>query len=131
MRVFTQGELVQGLVDHPYDTNPDLLAKVNFFYFSNDRKLALAYYESPPGWFDVQVSGFEEIDYVLEGEVKLIAEGETLTARQGDCFLIQDGDWFRWQMTRYSKMLFFIYPLTRQIEALIDGFYQRAGNPQR
>lgn len=127
MKIITQEDLVQGMVDHPYDTNPDLLARVNFFYFSQDRKLALAFYESPPGWFDVEVSGFEEIDYVLEGEVELISEAQTLTARAGDCFLIQDGDKLRWRMTRDSRMIFFIYPLTRQIEGLIASFYEDRG----
>jgi ethanolamine utilization protein EutQ (cupin superfamily) len=124
MKVFTREELVENLVDHPYDTNPGLLARVNFFYFSPDRKLAMAYYESPPGWFDVKVAGFDEIDAVLEGEVELVSGEETLTARAGDCFLIQDGDQFRWRMNRGAKMFFFIYPLTRQIEDLIASFYR-------
>ncbi len=124
MKVITRDELIKGMVDHPYDTNPDLVARVNFFYFSMDHKMVVAYYESPPGWFDVEVKGFDEIDAVLEGEVELISGEETLTARAGDCFLIQDGDKFRWQMTRPSKMFFFIYPLTRQIEDLILSFYR-------
>lgn len=126
MRVFTHEELFQGMIDHPYDTNPELLAKVNFFHFSQDRKLAIAYYESPPGWFDAEVDGFEEIDYVLEGEVELISDKQKIIAHGGDCFLIQDGDSFRWQMNQHSKMIFFIYPLTRQIETLIESFQQRA-----
>ncbi|MEJ2302370.1 MAG: cupin domain-containing protein [Anaerolineales bacterium] len=124
MKVITRDELIQGMVDHPYDTNPDLVAKVNFFYFSKDRKMAMAYYESPPGWFDVEVSGFDEIDAILEGEVELISGEATLTAKQGDCFLVQDGDKFRWRMTRDSKMIFFIYPLTKEIEDLITSFYR-------
>jgi uncharacterized cupin superfamily protein len=124
MKVFPRGELVDGLVDHPYESNPGLLARVNFFYFSADRKLTMAYYESPPGWFDVQVQGFEEIDYVLEGEVELVSAAGTLVAREGDCFLIQDGDRFRWRMKRRSRMIFFIYPVTAQMEALIASFYQ-------
>ena len=128
MKVFTRDELIKGVVDHPYDSNPSLLAKVNFFYFSKDRKMTVAYYESPVGWFDVEINGFDEIDFILEGEVELIAEGKTLTARPGDCFLIQEGDKFRWRMTKYSKMLFFIYPLTEQIEDLIARFYKRTGD---
>lgn len=125
MKVFTKDALIRGMVDHPYDTNPELLAKVNFFYFSADGKLALAYYESPAGWFDVEVDGFEEIDYVLEGEVELVSTENILIARAGDCFLIQQGDRFRWRMTQPSKMIFFIYPITKPIRDLIDGFYQR------
>jgi ethanolamine utilization protein EutQ (cupin superfamily) len=128
MKVFTQDELIKGMVDHPYDTNPGLLAKVNFFYFSENHKMTVAYYESPVGWFDVEVDGFDEIDFVLEGEVELIADGKTLTARPGDCFLIQGGDKFRWRMTKPSKMFFFIYPITKELENLIASFYRRTGD---
>lgn len=123
MRVLSKADLIGGMVDHPYDSNPGLLARVNFFYLSPDRRLAMAYYESPPGWFDVEIRGFSEIDYVLEGEVDLVSDGQIMTARGGDCFLIEDGDTFRWRMTKASKMIFFIYPLTRQLEDLIAGFY--------
>lgn len=124
MKLIKKDELVDGMVDHPYESNADLIAKVNFFYFSEDNKMAVAYYESPAGWFDVEVNGFDEIDYILEGEVDLIADGEVLTVKAGDCFLIEDGDKFRWQMTRPSKMFFFIYPLTEEINQLIDSFYR-------
>jgi hypothetical protein len=46
MKVFTRDELIKGMVDHPYDSNPSLLAKVNFFYFSEDRKMTVAYIAS-------------------------------------------------------------------------------------
>ncbi len=125
MQVIRKEELIDGMVDHPYESNVDLLARVNFFYYSEDRKLALAYYESPEGWFDAEVNGFDEIDYVLEGEVELTTDdGEKVTVREGDCFLIQDGDKFRWRMTKSSKMIFFIYPLTKEMERLIESFYQ-------
>lgn len=125
MQVIRKDELIEGMVDHPYDSNTDLIAKVNFFHFSEDGKLAVAYYESPPGWFDVEVKGFDEIDHVLEGEVELISDGEVVTAGEGDCFLIQDGDKFRWRMTKFSKMIFFIYPITKEISELIDSFYRK------
>lgn len=126
MKVIRKDELINGMVDHPYESNIDLIAKVNFFYFSEDRKMAVAYYESHEGWFDVEVNGFDEIDYVLEGEVELITEVETVTVKEGDCFLIQDGDKLRWRMTKFSKMVFFIYPITEEMERLIESFYKKS-----
>jgi uncharacterized cupin superfamily protein len=123
MRLITKVEMLQGIQDHPYDTNPELMAKVNFFYTSPDGKLTMAYYESPIGWHDVEVRGFEEIDYILEGEVQLVSDSETIIARSGDAFLIEDGDVFRWHMLAPSRMIFFIYPLTREIARVIDSFY--------
>jgi uncharacterized cupin superfamily protein len=125
MKVFRKAEIIRGLVDHPYDTNPELIAKVNFLFTSKDGKLTMAYYESPAGWFDVEVDGFQEIDYVLEGEVHLESENESLVAFAGDAFLIEDGDAFRWEMVKPSKMVFFIYPITKDISELIQSFYQR------
>ena len=125
MKVISKPELISGMVDHPYDSNPELTAKVNFFFFSEDGEMAMAYYESQVGWFDADISGFEEIDYVLEGEVRLTSASESLTAKAGDCFLIQDGDHFRWEMIKPSRMIFFIYPITRDIRELIDSFYKR------
>lgn len=125
MRLFTKDEMLQGMQDHPYDTNPDLMAQVNFFYTSPDGKMTMAYYESPIGWHDVEVKGFEEIDYVLEGEVELVSETETILAKAGDAFLIEDGDTFRWHMRQPSRMIFFIYPLTSEIAEFIDSFYKR------
>jgi len=121
MRVFAKEELMKNMVDHPYETNPDFHAKVNFFFYSKDRKMVMAYYEAPEGWFDVEVKGFDEIDYVLEGEVELHSEGKTLTAKAGDCFLIQDGDRFRWKMKKPSKMVFFLYPITEEIQKVIES----------
>jgi len=125
MRLFTKEVMQQGMQDHPYESNPDLMAQVNFFYTSPDGKLTMAYNESPVGWHDVEVKGFEEIDYVLEGEVQLVSETENILARAGDAFLIEEGDKFRWHMLTPGRMIFFIYPLTREIAEVIDSFYTR------
>ncbi len=123
MKVISKEMLIKGLVDHPpYDTNPDLQAKVNFIYFSPDRRMAMAYYESPKGWFDVEVKGFDEIDYILEGEVELISDGQRLMAKPGDSFLIQNGDKFRWQMNEPSKMIFFIHSQSEEVQEFIARF---------
>jgi len=123
MKVISKETLINGLVDHPpYDSNPELHAKLNFIYRSPDGRMAMAYYESPEGWFDVEVKDFDEIDYVLEGEVELISESQRLVAEPGDCFSIEDGDKFRWQMNRPSKMIFFIHTLSEEIKGFISQF---------
>ncbi|MBN1264680.1 MAG: hypothetical protein JXA25_04255 [Anaerolineales bacterium] len=125
MKVFSKETLLKNMVEHPYDTNQDLVARVNFFFRSEDGRLTIAYYESPAGWFDVSVEGFSEIDYVLEGEVQLSSRSGKVVARKGEAFLIEDGDSFRWHNVKPSKMLFFIYPVTKDISDLIDSFYSR------
>ncbi len=123
MKVITNQMLINGLIDHPpYDSNPALKAKLNFIYRSPDGRMAMAYYESPKGWFDVDVEGFDEIDYVVEGEVELISNNERLIAKPGDCFMIQNGDKFRWQMNQPSKMIFFIHTLSEDVQKFISQF---------
>lgn len=123
MKIISKEMLIKGLVDHPpYESNPELLAKVNFIYHSPDGRMAMAYYESPEGWFDVEVNGFDEIDYILEGNVELISDKQRLTVKSGDCFWIEDGDKFRWQMNEPSKMIFFIHSLSEEIQEFISQF---------
>ena len=124
MRVISNDTLRHEMVDHPYECNPDFLAKVNFFFFSPDKKFTVAYYEAPEGWFEAKVSGFYEIDYIIEGEVELISNDQSLIAKKGDCFLIQDGDTFRLEFRKFTKIIFFIYPLTSEIDELIESFYK-------
>jgi ethanolamine utilization protein EutQ (cupin superfamily) len=49
---------------------------------------------TPEGWFDADVEGFDEIDYVLDGEVELSSGTARLTAKEGDFFHIQVGIYF-------------------------------------
>jgi uncharacterized cupin superfamily protein len=125
MEVIDRDMLVKEMVDHPYESNPDYTAKVNIFYYSPDRKFTAAYWEAPVGWFDAVVNGFNEIDYVIEGEMELVSEEKTLIAKAGDCFLIKDGDRFRWKLNKFTKVVFFIYPLTKEIEDLCESFYKK------
>jgi ethanolamine utilization protein EutQ (cupin superfamily) len=121
MKVISKDQLIAGLVDHPpYDSNPALKAKLNILYISPDGRMAMAYYESDPGWFEEEVKDFDEIDYVLEGEVELISDDQHLIAKPGDCFLIENGDKFRWQMNKPSKMLFFIHSLSPDVQEFIS-----------
>ena len=87
----------------------------------------MAYYESPEGWFDVEVKAFDEIDYVIEGEVELISDGLRLTARPGDCFQIQDGDKLRWQMNKPSKMIFFLHSLSEEVQGFMARLVSERG----
>jgi uncharacterized cupin superfamily protein len=107
MKVLSRQNIADSLVDHPpYPSNPALRAKLSILYYSSDGSTLIAYYEAPEGWFDVEVQGFAEMDYVLEGEVELVSDRLHLTAKPGDCFFLEEGDEFRWKMTKPSKMVF-------------------------
>lgn len=113
MKIIDQNFLVDNLTDHPYETNPEYFAKVNIFYFSKDEKFTAGYWEAPVGWFSAVIDGFYEINYVVEGEVEFISKDKILTARKGDCFLVEDGDKVRWNIKKFTRTFFFIYPATK------------------
>jgi len=123
MEVIQNSILKKGLVNHPYDTNLQYFAKVNIFYKSHDRKFTAGYWEAPEGWFDATIIGFNEIDFIIEGEIEAISEDKIkkVTARKGDCFLIKNGDRFRWQINKFTKAVFFIYPLTEELDKFFNG----------
>ena len=129
MRIISKETLVNELVDHPpYETNPELHAKLNVIYLSPDGRTAMAYYEAPEGWFDVEVKDFDEIDYMLEGEVELISADRRLTATPGDCFMIQDGDKFRWQMNKPSRMFFVLHTQSEEVQEFLAQLVRNASS---
>lgn len=115
MKVFSESNIINNLVDHPYDSNPDYLAKVNFYYVSQDKKFVAGYWEAPEGWFEAEIKGFYEINYVVEGEIELITKDRSLTAKAGDCFLVENGDRMKWKIKQPIKTFFFIYPVTEDL----------------
>ncbi len=135
MKVLSHHSIADSLVDHPpYPSNPALHAELSILYYAPDGSTLIAYYEAPEGWFQVEVEGFAEMDYVLEGEVELISDRLHLTAKPGDCFFLEEGDEFRWQMTKPSKMIFVLNCETDQARKSVAELVhaceeQRSGGP--
>jgi len=117
MDLISKKKLIKNLVNHPYESNPEYFAKVNMFYYSQDGKFAAGYWEAPQGWFDAVVEGFNEIDFIIEGEIEAISKDEnrTVVVKPGDCFLIKNGDKFKWKISKFTKAVFFLYPLTEEL----------------
>jgi uncharacterized cupin superfamily protein len=128
VKVYNKEFLAGNLYVHPYDSNPEYLSYVNFFNYSADGKAATGYWEAPKGWLEFTFSGFQELNYVIEGEVVVtnLATGEKVVARPGDVYLIQDGDRVRWEMTKFTRTVFFVYPLTQQLRDMIASWKKRS-----
>ncbi len=125
MKIIEQNFLTKNLVEHPYDTNKDYFAKVNVFYISKDEKFIAAYWEAPEGWFSAKIDNFYEINYVIEGEVEFILRDKTIKAKKGDCFLLEDGDEVRWNIKKFTRTVFFIYPSTTELTKLLYDMMNR------
>lgn len=128
MKIIDHNALIKNVIDHPYENTHlygqklDYVAKVNFFYFSEDKKVCIGYWEAPEGWFDFSLNDFDEIDYIIEGELEIISNGETFKVKTGDCVLLKNGDKVRFNVKKLLKVIFFIYPVTKEVTDLIGSF---------
>jgi ethanolamine utilization protein EutQ (cupin superfamily) len=89
VKAFINDLLIKDTVNHPYDSNPEYVAKIHTFYYSKDEKLIAGYWEAPEGWFDAEIEEQNEINYVIEGEIDIICGDKIITAKKGDCFLVE------------------------------------------
>ena len=125
MKLIGRDSLANNMSDHPYESNPDYSANINFFHFSKDKKLVVAYWEAPKGWFIWEYDGFYEIDYIIEGEIELVSEDKTIIVKKGDCFLTEDGEKIKFKIKKFTKALILVYPaneiIMRDIKKLISG----------
>ena len=127
MEVFGKDSLAANLCVHPYDSNPDYVSYVNFFNYSPDGKAASGYWEAPEGWLEFEFTGFQELNYVIEGEVEItcLKTGAKAVAGPGDVYIIHDGDEVRWEMKKPTRTVFFVYPLTQQIRDMIASWQKK------
>jgi ethanolamine utilization protein EutQ (cupin superfamily) len=135
MKIIGHNSLVENVIDHPYknahlydQSTIDYVAKVNFFYISEDKKVCIGYWEAPEGWFDFSLNAFNETDYIIDGELDIISNSETFKAKSGDCVLLKDGDKVRFSIKKLVKAIFFIYPVTKELTDLFDSFMNKKPN---
>jgi len=110
-----KSDLVEHQYENPYEKNPEYFAKLNYFYFSRDKRLVAGYWEAPEGWFDALVDGFNEINYMIEGEIKLTSKNKALLVKKGDCFLLENGDAVNFQINRFTRTIFLNYPVDERL----------------
>jgi len=119
MKIIDSGSLKNNLIEHqydnPYENNPEYFAKLNYFYFSPDKKLVSGYWEAPEGWFDALVDGFDEINFIIEGEIKLTSKNKSLVVKQGDCLFLENGDAVTFHINKFTRTLFINYPVDSRL----------------
>jgi uncharacterized cupin superfamily protein len=122
MKLIDSNLLSENAIDHPYEDNPGFIAKINTFFYSEDKKAVTGYWEAPVGWFNAEITEQSELNYIIEGDIELfdIVTGEKrIAARKGDIFLVEAGDKLKWVIKKPIKTIFFIYPCP---EELVDFF---------
>lgn len=114
MKKMCKSFLKDNFVIHPYDTNPDYIAKINYLYFSGDEKLIITYWEAPKGWFYHKCGDLDEVMYIIEGEIELISENETLKIENGDCCLLENKDKMKFNIKKFTKAFCVAYPVNEE-----------------
>lgn len=125
MKVIKSGVMVRDCVLHPYDSNPDFMAKINTFYYSKDKKFIGGYWEAPEGWFTGEMGEQSEINYVIEGEIDLVSNGRKITAKKGDCFLVESKEKVKWMVKKPIKTVFFIYPAGKELANFFESLAKK------
>jgi ethanolamine utilization protein EutQ (cupin superfamily) len=115
LKLFNSDFLKKNLLIHPYDSNPDYFSKINPFYFSEDKKFIIAYYEGNIGSFDIVINEFNQFNYILEGELEITSKKKIFNLKTGDCFLIENSDRLKYRIKKNVRILLFIYPSTLSV----------------
>ena len=113
MKLFDRVLLKQGMVEHPYETNPGYEALINNFFYSKDNRALAGYWEAPVGWFCAEIEGHSELNFVIDGEIDIVDtfnDSKRITAKKGDVFLVEKGDRIKWVIKKPVKTIYFIYP---------------------
>lgn len=57
---------------------------------------------------------YDEIDYIIEGELTIKVNGKEIVAKAGDVLLLPKGSKFTWSARKYSKSIYITYPANWQ-----------------
>ena len=114
MEKINKTSFTEGLITHSYDSNPDFFSKINFFFFSEDKKLVSAYWEAPEGKFTFTYDTFDEVNYILEGELKIKSNSQVDDFKTGDCFILRKGESVEFTVIKRVISILFIYPVNKK-----------------
>lgn len=124
MKLFNSKFLIDEAVTHPYEDNPDFVAKINTFFYSKDKKAIMGYWEAPTGWFTAEITEQSELNFIIDGEIELIDlenSDKKITAKKGDIFLVESDDKTKWVIKKPIKTIFFIYPSPEELTKFFES----------
>ena len=65
--------------------------------------------------FSYEWVGYDEINYIIEGEIEIIFEDRVVTLKKGDYFIENKGDKVKYNIKKYTKTIFFLYPASEKV----------------
>jgi uncharacterized protein len=77
-------------------------------YQTSDKLVSGGVWGCSPGTFEVTI-GWDEMSYLLEGEIIIEQEGaQPITVRPGDFLMLPKGTKYRWTVKKACKKVFFL-----------------------
>lgn len=112
MRKVTKKSLINGLVNHPYESNPHYFSRINFFEMSPDKQLLSYYWEAPEGSVSMIFNQFMEMIIILEGVLEVESKTFKTTLKASDCVSISgdDGE-ITFTILEEVKAFGYVYPV--------------------
>ena len=111
--------------DHGFDDNENMckytaLDLITENCNSSDRKIFLAYWESPKGSFQWDFSKAGEIGYIIEGEMTLTNNVENFDLSEGDCYYFETGEVARFIIKKFVKLFIVSFPIEKDLQASLQ-----------
>jgi hypothetical protein len=115
MRVVKKTEMKKGLIDHPYDSSPGYLAKINFFYLSEDKKAFTSLWTAPKGRFTFRWDIATETIFIISGKLEVISVGVRKKVEAGDCIIGGNNEEIEFIIEEDVEAIISLYPITIEV----------------
>jgi len=98
-----------------FDTgNPaDQVYVTDLFSLTESPRIGAGMMEMKESTFDWTLN-YDEIDYIIEGTLKVIIDGREVIGEKGDVVLIPKGSKIKFSAPDYAKFLYVVYPANWQ-----------------
>lgn len=80
---------------------------------ADNKNLAAGFLEIKETEFDWELP-YDEIDYIIDGELTIKINGKNIVCYPGDVLLLPKGIKFQWSAKKYSKSIYITYPANWQ-----------------
>lgn len=118
MHIITKNEMQKNLVfDFAYSDDPSIFSKVIFLDllsgedFIGNKKIITGYWEAPIGSYDLTFESFNEITYIIDGEIDFISKNKKSNVKKGDYYYCKIGEKFKIVIKKPVKMFLILYPI--------------------
>lgn len=98
-----------------FDTgNPnDEVYVTDLFSLTESPRIGAGMMEMKESTFDWTLN-YDEIDYIIEGTLKIIIDGREIIGEKGDVMLIPKGSKIKFSAPDYAKFIYVVYPANWQ-----------------